>query len=90
MSQVRIYFQAPVPRYWPKSEERACTGVEGCVPTDMVYNNIYYDPPNILSIAPKKWHVKLLDNGLLYYTCHPLRSSTSLGEYGCHNPEVPY
>ncbi|GFS64203.1 RNA-directed DNA polymerase from mobile element jockey [Trichonephila clavipes] len=36
----------------------------GCIPTDMVYKNSYYDPPNISSIAPNKWHVKILDNGV--------------------------
>ncbi|GFW42696.1 hypothetical protein TNCV_472861, partial [Trichonephila clavipes] len=29
----------------------------------MVYSNSY-DPPNISPIAPNKWHVKILDNGV--------------------------
>ncbi|GFV25265.1 uncharacterized protein TNCV_3726371 [Trichonephila clavipes] len=59
MSQVRMDCEARVPRYWPKS----CRERGGCVPTDMVYISSYYDPPNISPLAPKKWHVKILDNG---------------------------
>ncbi|GFT86688.1 transposable element Tcb2 transposase [Trichonephila clavipes] len=33
----------------------------------MVQNNSYYDPPNISPLAPKKWHVKILDNGVRAY-----------------------
>ncbi|GFU42293.1 uncharacterized protein TNCV_4554581 [Trichonephila clavipes] len=70
MSQVRMDCQAWVPRYWPKS----CR----CVPTDMVFYNSYYDPPNISPLAPKKWHAKILDNGVRVRRCsdgmsaHPL------------------
>ncbi|GFT98168.1 transposable element Tcb2 transposase [Trichonephila clavipes] len=64
MSQVRMDREARVPRYWPKS----CRWRE-CVPTDMVYNKSFYDPPNISPIAPKKWHVKILYNGVRAHRC---------------------
>ncbi|PRD18410.1 UNVERIFIED_CONTAM: hypothetical protein NCL1_60670 [Trichonephila clavipes] len=62
MSQVRMEREARVPRYWPKS----CRG--RMRPTDMVYNNSFYDPPNISPIAPKKWQVKILYNGVRVHT----------------------
>ncbi|GFW25252.1 uncharacterized protein TNCV_5088181 [Trichonephila clavipes] len=65
MSQVRMDCQPRVPRYWPKSGR----GGGKCVATDMVYNNSYYDLPNICPTAPKKWHVKILDNGVHAHWC---------------------
>ncbi|GFT43031.1 uncharacterized protein TNCV_3768761 [Trichonephila clavipes] len=76
MSQVQMDREARVPRYWPKS----CRERE-CVPTDMVYNNSFYDPPNISPIAPKRWHVKILYNDV---RAHRYREAF----WGCGSPMV--
>ncbi|GFW42748.1 hypothetical protein TNCV_473381 [Trichonephila clavipes] len=63
MSQVRMDCQAQVLKRSKGSGPKSCRGGnvpgKGCVPTDMVCNNSYYDLPNISSVAPKKRHVKM-------------------------------